>query len=366
MNSTDSKQVTQTLVSPLRRGDLLARLVSIVAVIVVTGGLFLYAGGWFSPHALTPASLVNMFEYLNGVHSGFRRNHAKGVCVTGYFESNGQGQALSRALVFAPGRVSIVGRFAFAGGQPYVADSPKTVRSLAIQFKQSDGQEWRTAMVNIPVFPVNTPQAFHEFTLASSPDPATGKQDPAAVPAFLAQHPETAAALKVIGSHPFSSGFADSRYYALNAFRFINANGESVPIRWWVTPDQTFEPATPNATDKNYMFDALIAQIHAKPLRWRLILTVGQPGDPTAEAASPWPSDRKQVDAGILTINSIESEDTSPTRDINFDPLVLPDGIEGSDDPLLSARSAAYSQSFTRRERERKEPSAVSPEEVGK
>jgi catalase len=67
-----------------------------------------------------------------------------------------------------------------------------------------------------------------------------------------------------------------------------------------------------------------------------------------------------------LTIDSIESEDTSPTRDINFDPLVLPDGIAPSDDPLLSARSAAYSQSFTRREGEHKEPSAVSTEEVGK
>jgi catalase len=61
-----------------------------------------------------------------------------------------------------------------------------------------------------------------------------------------------------------------------------------------------------------------------------------------------------------LTIDHVESEDTSPTRDINFDPLILPAGITASDDPLLSARSAAYSQSFTRREGERKQPSAIS------
>jgi catalase len=96
------------------------------------------------------------------------------------------------------------------------------------------------------------------------------------------------------------------------------------------------------------------------------MLTVGEPGDPTAQAALPWPADRKQIDAGTLTINAIESEDTSPTRDINFDPLVLPDGIKPSDDPLLSARSAAYSQSFTRREGERKDPSAISTAEVQK
>ena len=170
----------------------------------------------------------------------------------------------------------------------------------------------------------------------------------------------------ILHNHPFSSGFGDSPYYGLNAFRFTNAKGESVPVRWWVAPEQTFDTPGPAATGRNYLFDALIAQIHSKPLRWRLILTVGQPGDPTAQAAIPWPADRKQIDAGTLAIDTIESEDTSPTRDITFDPLVLPDGIAGSDDPLLSARSAAYSQSLRRREGEPKTPSAVSPAEVRK
>ncbi|MGB6945839.1 MAG: catalase family peroxidase [Bryobacteraceae bacterium] len=342
------------------------RLISIVGALVVTGGLFLYAGGWFTPHELTPAAIINTFEYVNGVHPGFRRNHAKGVCVTGYFESNGAGRAVSKAQVFVPGRVPIVGRFALAGGMPYAADTPQTIRSLAILFKQPDGEEWRTAMINIPVFVVNTPQAFNEFLVASSPDPATGKNIPGAMNAFLAKHPETAAALQVIGKHPFSSGFGDSPYYALNAFRFVNAQGVSTPVRWFVKPDQTSEPNSAAATGKNYLFDGLIAQLHAQPLRWHLILTIGQPGDSTADATAAWPPDRQQIDAGTLTINTIESEATSPTRDINFDPLVLPDGISPSDDPLLSARSAAYSQSFTRREREHKEPSAISTEEVEK
>ncbi len=342
------------------------RLTAIVGALVVSAGLFLYAGGWFTPHKLTPAGIINTFEYVNGVHPGFRRNHAKGVGVTGYFESNGQGQAVSKAQVFRPGRVEILGRFALAGGKPYADDTPTTVRSLAILFKQPDGEEWRTAMINIPVFLVKTPQAFNEFLVASSPDPATGKDVPGAMNAFLAKHPETAAALQIIGRHPFSSGFGDSPYYALNAFRFVNAQGESTPVRWYVTPDQTSQANSAATTDKNYLFDGLIAQLHAKPLRWHLILTIGQPGDPTADATAAWPPDRKQIDAGTLTTNSIESEATSPVRDINFDPLVLPDGISPSDDPLLSARSAAYSQSFTRREGEHKEPSAISPAEVQK
>jgi catalase len=72
------------------------------------------------------------------------------------------------------------------------------------------------------------------------------------------------------------------------------------------------------------------------------------------------------VDVGTLTLKRIESDDTSAARDINFDPLVLPTGIAPSQDPLLSARSAIYSQSYTRRAGETKEPSAITPADVRK
>ena len=95
-------------------------------------------------------------------------------------------------------------------------------------------------------------------------------------------------------------------------------------------------------------------------------MTVGQPGDPTDDATLPWPADREQVDVGTLTIDHIESEAPGNCRDINFDPLVLPAGIEPSDDPLLSARSAAYATSFTRRAGEPKTPSAVEVTDTAK
>jgi catalase len=68
----------------------------------------------------------------------------------------------------------------------------------------------------------------------------------------------------------------------------------------------------------------------------------------------------------MLTLDHIESEETSLARDINFDPLVLPSGMAPSEDPLLSARSAVYSQSFTRRAGEARTPSAISLREVRK
>jgi catalase len=44
---------------------------------------------------------------------------------------------------------------------------------------------------------------------------------------------------------------------------------------------------------------------------------------------------------------------------------VLPDGIALSDDPLLGARAAVYSQSFTRRAGEARSPSAVATPALG-
>jgi catalase len=349
------------LPSPTDPGALL-RLAGIGAAVLCVAGCFAYVAGWLSPHRLTPARMIDAFEQANGVHPGFRRNHAKGVCITGYFDGNGQGVRLSRATVFQRGRVPVIGRFALAGGQPAMADGPKAVRSMALSFRPPGSEEWRTGMNDIAVFPLKTPEAFYEQLLASAPDPATGKADPERMKAFLASHPETVRAIQRINANPFSSGFANATYNSLDAFRFANAAGASTPVRWSMVAAEPFEPESPDqaaAPDHNYLFDAVIAEIGRAPLQWHLVVTIAQPGDATDDATISWPQNREQVDVGTLTVDHVEGEDRGACRDVNFDPLVLPDGIAPSDDPLLSARSAAYSQSFTRRAGETKEPSAV-------
>jgi catalase len=352
----------------LGKASTLARLALIGVALALIAGTFGYLGGWFTPNDLTPARFTDGFEQVNGVHPGFRRNHARGAGVSGYFESNGNGVRLSKALVFQQGRVPVLGRFSLGGGQPYAADTPDAVRGLGLQFSLLDGELWRTAMINLPVFPFRSPEAFYEQLLASKPDPKTGKPDPAKMKAFQARHPETAEAIKVIKGQPVSSGFDNSTFHSLNAFRFMNATGDSIPVRWILSPVQPFEAASATSAphDKNYLFDVLIAQIHRQPLRWHLIVIVGQPDDPTKDATIAWPEEREKVDVGTLTLDQVESDDSSPARDINFDPLVLPAGIAPSDDPLLSARSAVYSQSFTRRAGETKQPSAIMSAELRK
>lgn len=347
-------------------GGAFGRLAGVGVILLGVLAVFLYLGGWFSPEKLTPERFVDQFERDNGVHPGFRRNHAKGVGVSGYFDSNGAGVRFSKAAVFQSGRVPVIGRFSLGNGDPNATDAFGTARGLGLQFSLPDGEQWRTAMIDLPVFPFRDPQAFYDNLVASQPDPATHQPDPAKGAAFLASHPDTARVLGILKGGTPSSGFDNAAYYGLNAFRFTNAEGAVTYVRWSFEPVQPYVAASGTSQDKDFLFDGLIASIHQHPLQWHLILTIAQPGDPTDNATIPWPEGRERVDVGTLTLDSVASEESSPARDINFDPLILPAGISPSDDPLLSARSAIYSQSFTRRAGETKTPSEITPAEVAK
>src|SRR5262245_16083236 len=155
----------------------LARLALIGVALAAVIGTFAYLGGWFTPNDLTPARFTDGFEEVYGVHPGFRRNHAKGVGVSGFFESSGNGVRLSKAAVFRPGRLPVLGRFSLGGGNPFAPDMLSTPRGLGLQFAMPDGKLWRTAMLHLPVFPLRTPEDFYEQLFAFSPDRSTGQPD---------------------------------------------------------------------------------------------------------------------------------------------------------------------------------------------
>ena len=237
--------------------------------------------------------------------------------------------------------------------------------ALGLSFSLPHGELWRAALDDVPIFPVATPQAFLDFQKATAPDPTTGKPDMARVAAYLAAHPETRAFNQWLKDNPLPSSFANGNYYSINAFRFTDAAGAQHFVRWSLMPEAAFEAldkSTLSTLDKNYLFDEVIGRIQQGPLRWHLMLTVAEPGDTVDDATVQWPASRRAIDAGTLTVDHADLEDDGACRDITFDPLILPAGIGPSGDPLLSARSAAYSSSLTRRSGEPAQPSALALE----
>ncbi len=327
-------------------------LVLIGVLVAGAAAAFAYTGGWLSPGRLTPARIVDALGDRGGDPIGHRRNHAKGVCFTGYFTANGAGAHLSIAPMFATGRYPVIGRFAIAVGDPMASDATARVRSMAIRVVAPDGEEWRSGMNNSPVFVVATPEAFYDLAVASDIVAATGKPDPAAMRQFSATHPEAAAFAEWARSAPWTPTYADQEYSSLNAFRLVDASGVSRAVRWSMQPEEVPRETTPAELAKlgpDFLERELMQRLARSELHWHLVVTLAAAGDPTNDATKAWPPEREHVDIGTLVVQHAQDEADGPCRDFNYDPLILPAGIQPSDDPLLPARSSAYANSFDRR-----------------
>ncbi|WP_206064111.1 catalase family peroxidase [Oleiagrimonas sp. C23AA] len=336
------------MTSPSSSRPGLWRWALVIAPVLLVLLIIAYVAGWLSPHRLTPDRFINQFQTNGGVHPGLRRNHAKGVCVAGYFQGNDQASVLSRAALFADVRTPVVGRFSLPGPNPLTPDGSTPVRAMALRFALANGQQWRTAMLNAPVFSVNTPQAFYQNLVAHAPDAHTGKPDKAKIAAFNAAHPEMAPFMAWAKATVPSASFATQNYGGLDAFYVTNARGQRHAVRWRFVPQAKATDPT-GKPDANALDADLMQRLANGPLRWQLVFTVAQAGDPTAQAATAWPADRKQITAGTLVLTRASGQAEGPCRDINYDPTILPDGMSLTDDPLPPARSAAYADSFRRR-----------------
>ena len=326
---------------------------ALIAIVVACGAAaFAYTAGWLTPQRLTSEKLVEAFAPPGGPALGHRRNHAKGICFTGVFESNGNGSALSQAQVFARGQYPALGRFNLGTADADAADATVRVRGIGLRISTPDGQEWRTAMINAPVFAVSTPQEFYQLLLAA------GSKDPNAVKAFAAANPDFAGFGAWAQKGPWTGSYAEERFNGLNAFVFVDNAGAKQAVRWSLLPAAQPVPVSPEDLAKrgpNFLEQEITERVGSAPQRWTMVVTVANPDDPTADPTKAWPEDRRTVEVGTLIVQKIEAEADGPCRDINFDPTVLPTGIRVSDDPFPAARSAAYAKSYDLRTAEAKD-----------
>jgi catalase len=336
-----------------RRSLPVGPLIGIGAVVFVAAAAFAYTAGWLTPNRVTPEKMVTALQPPGGPALGHRRNHAKGICFTGTFTANGTGSALSTAQVFTPGKYPVVGRLNLAGGDPHMPDAMAQVRGFGMQITAPDGQQWRSAMIDAPIFAAPTPEAFYQFISA-----AANKNDPNAIKSYLAAHPETLTFIGWAKDHPRTESWTEDRFNSLNSFIFTDASGARHAVRWSLM--SSVEPVvfTPDELAKqspDFLQDDITKRVAAGSQHWELVVTVANPGDPTSDPTKAWPADRKTVDVGTITAEQIEPEPDGPCREINYDPTVLPVGISTSDDGFPAARSAAYRVSYDRRTAEEKD-----------
>jgi catalase len=303
---------------------------------------------------VTPQQLVQDFEIDGGVHPGQRRNHAKGICAAGEFTGTSDAAALSRSPLFAGKSIPVVARFSIGGGNPDASDADPNPRGMALEFRPpGGGGVQHMTMINAPVFAAGTPGSFHELLVAARRDPKTGKPDPAKLGAYFATHPDAMALQSIASKHKPTVSFTQTPYFSIHTFYFIDVKGERHPVKWRFVPRDGVKEMTEaelKSTPKDFLQARLMERIHKGPALWDMIVYVGEPGDAVDNPTIAWPESRKHFIAGTLTISEASPQQKGAACEpINFDPLVMVDGIAPSSDPVLLVRSPAYAVSFGKR-----------------
>jgi catalase len=302
--------------------------------------------------AVSAPQVVTAMEGVFGVNAGQRRNHIKGTCAVGEFVGNKEMTAYTRSALFSGKPVAVIARFSLSGGNPKAPDTARSVRGMALQFKLSDGNLHHMTMLNVPIFGAARPQTFLDLMLAQQPDPATGKPDPEKMKVFKATHPDNLAQAEYLASHNPPVSYGNSSYWGIHTFKFIGAKNETTLERWRFAPrdgEKALSDDELKTAPANFLEQALISRTQQGAVQWDMLVSIGEAGDPQDNPTLLWPDKRKLVKAGTLSITAATPQKGAACEPINFDPLVMADGIAPTQDPILLFRSPAYAVSFGKR-----------------
>jgi catalase len=140
--------------------------------------------------------------------------------------------------------------------------------------------------------------------------------------------------------------------HGIHAFTFINRDDKTTLVRWRFVPqdgEQPLSDAELTSMPRNFLEQALITRTMQGPVRWDMWLTIGEAGDPEDDPTLAWPKDRKELNVGTLTIASAMPQKGAGCEIINYDPLIMGEGIAPTDDPVLLFRSPSYALSYIKR-----------------
>jgi catalase len=302
---------------------------------------------------LTAPQMIDAFEGTFGVHPGQRRNHIKGTCAAGEFVGTGDAAALSRSALFSGKTIPVVARFSVGGGSPEVADAAPAPRGMALEFHLPGGALQHITMINVPIFGASSPASFRDAIVAAKPDPKTGKPDPEKLKAYAATHPDAMALTELASHHTPTANYYQTTFFSIHTFKFIDTKGTEHLVKWRFVPrDGTKEltAAESKTAPHDFLEKNLIERTRKGSAVWDMIVFVGEPGDPQDNPTLAWPETRKHFTAGTLTITQANAQQKGTACEpINFDPLVMADGIAPTNDPVLLFRSPAYAVSFGKR-----------------
>ncbi|OTB14074.1 hypothetical protein K445DRAFT_319270 [Daldinia sp. EC12] len=287
----------------------------------------------------TSTALVSTLHDIFGPHPGFRPAHAKGVLLNGTFTPTEEAKALSKAPHFNNPSTPILARFSSSTGIPGLPDTDPNgnPRGFAIRFNLAE-----------------TPRRVHTDIITHSVDGFPGSNGQEALDFFtavkdgsigtyLASHPK--AQTFVLLPKPTPVSFGREKYFGVNAFKFVSADGKETYIRYRVVPEAGaayLDEAALKDKSPTFLYDGVPELLKAGPIVFKLNAQIAEDGDVTDDNTSKWPEDRRVVELGTIRLESVADDQAAQQKRIIFDPIPRVEGIEASADPLLEVRAGVY------------------------
>jgi catalase len=280
-----------------------------------------------------------------GIHPGFRPAHAKGILLTGVFTPSSDAASLTRAPHIRRNSTPVTVRFSDFAGIPTVPDNDPqgaSPRGFAVRFHLAEHVHTDIVAHSVDAFPTRTAEGFLEFLNAVlATDPAG--PHPNAIERFLGAHP--AALTFVQTPKPIPTSFARESFFAISAFKFTNADGQSRYGRYRVLPvagNEYLDAAAAAAQGPNFLFEEIKERVAKAPVRFRIAVQLAESGDTVDDATVRWPEDRPRLAFGEISLTAITPNNATEQQHIIFDPIPRVDGIEASADPLFEPRANIY------------------------
>jgi catalase len=298
-----------------------------------------------------PGEAIDIVNGVFGRHAGFRALHAKGIVCRGSFTPDPAAASLTRAAHMHGGTLPATVRFSNAAGDPTRPDWLPGPRGLAVKLYLPDGGRTDIVAVSSPRLPVRTPEDFIGLIKAQGPGPRPGFR----LPLFLLRHPGVVFALpSLMPTVMLRTSYAGITYFGIHAFSWVDGEDRATFVRYTLEPDVPAPRLSPKQAKRggpDYLQNELRERLATGPAGYTLTLTIAEPGDPTDDPSAVWPAGRRQVTAGRLVVDALDTERETGDDVLVFDPTRVIDGIELSDDPVLRFRGPAYTESVARRMR---------------
>lgn len=294
------------------------------------------------------AEAVDAIEGLSGVHPGYRRAHARGICCRAVFRPNGLAAAFTTAAHLQEQESAAVVRFSGSSTDPALADLLSPAKGIAVQFSLPDGRTTSLVGATLPVFFARTPESFIDI-VRTAHKAREGNLGPLELIKEITTHfSESKESFLSLNKLKPPASYAESHYYCIHVYIFVDAQGKKHPVKFEWVPDagvRNLSLTDARQQPDRYLEDELELRLKAEPVVFQLNVIFGKDGDPTSDPTKAWPEDRRQIEIGRLYLTEVITE----PEELLMDPAAVTEGIELSDDPILHFRRTAYGESFHRR-----------------